>query len=110
MSDVQRWLAAGKDRLPAEPRPDDGAPFEDVIMLSLLNRDRVIEFLIDAGIQAREPDDLGSDVVTIELPQGRRQVVIPGELVTRTDDEVTIGRGGGVRARIPRTTEEENGG
>lgn len=110
MDDIQRWLIGGADRLdaalaPAEP--DEDAPFGDVIMLSLLNRNRVIAFLIDAGLQAREPDDLGSDVVYIELPTGRRQIVMPGELVTRTDDEITIGRGGGVRARIPRPTDTE---
>jgi hypothetical protein len=105
VDDIQKWLTGGADRLDAAPapaEPDDDAPFGDAIMLSLLNRDRVIRFLVDAGLQAREPDDLGSDVVTIDLPTGRRQIVMPGELVTRTDDEITIGRNGGVRARIPR--------
>lgn len=102
MTDIERWLAGGADRLPAAP-----TDIPDVVLLTLLNRDQVIAFLTDCGVQAREPDDLGDDVVLIELPTGRRQIVMPGELVTRTDNEIIIGRNGSIRAWFPRPTDTE---
>lgn len=111
MSSIESWLSAGRDRFDFPPAPTPGvpaAPFGDIITLTLLNRDEVIEFLLERGYRAREPDDRGSDVVIIDLPDHRRQVVLLGETVTHTEDELVIGRNAGVRFRYPHGgTEEE---
>lgn len=78
---------------------DDGE--QDTITLSLFNRHEVIEFIDGEFHPAREPDDLGSDVVVVDLID-RTEAVVLGETVTRTADEFRIGRGDTVRTRFPR--------
>jgi hypothetical protein len=82
-------------------QPSPSAEAQESITLSLLNRPDVIAFIDGEFHPAREPDDLGSDVVYIDLID-RRAIVINGETVTRTADEFIIGRGDTIRDRFPR--------
>lgn len=108
MDGIESWLAAGRDRFDFPPAPaGPAAPFGDAITLTLTNRDEVITFLLESGYRAREPDDPGSDVVYIELPNHTRQIVMPGETVTITDDELVVGRNGGARFRFPHGADNE---
>lgn len=81
--------------------PDAAGPDQETVTLTLLNRNEVISFIDGEFHPAYEPDDLGSDVVIVELID-RRAVVILGETVTRNRDEFTIGRDGKIRDRFPR--------
>lgn len=76
-------------------------PNREEITLGLLNRAEVIAFIDGEFHRASEPDDLGSDVVYVDLID-RRAVVINGETVTRTADEFIVGRDGRVRDRFAR--------
>lgn len=71
------------------------------ITLTLTNRADVITFIDGEFHPARVPDDLGSDLVLIDLID-RTAVVVLGETVTATDNEFTVGRDDSVRDRFPR--------
>lgn len=81
--------------------PDFASPGQQAITLTLFNRKEVMSFINGEFHPAYEPDDLGSDVVIVELID-RRAVVILGETVTRSRDEFTIGHDGKTRDRFPR--------